>query len=181
VGLAIDINLTKDGMNQSPKVDVSQNNELVSRASTPPKGLGLVAKKGHRRGDKLLEFSGELVTRKNVKNPNAALQVEGDLFLESRGTIDENLNHSCAPNCCVDFRDLTLVALRDIPAGEELTFDYNTSEYDLIEQGCDFLCCCGSENCIGHVKGFRYLDMKHRSRIKPLLSMFLRRKMLEKP
>ena len=128
-------------------------------------------------GETILRFSGQLVTGEEVRNPNAALQVDQDLFLESEGANDENLNHSCHPNCYVDFGDLTLRALEDIRPGEELTFDYNTSEYNLIDQGCTFLCHCGAENCIGHIKGFRYAPLKHRKRISRRLSPFLRRKM----
>lgn len=49
-----------------------------------------------------------------MKNPNAALQLDEDISLESDGTVDESLNHSRKPNGYVDFSQLTLVALKDI-------------------------------------------------------------------
>ena len=148
----------------------------VRVVKTKGKGFGIVASKRIRRGEKILEFPGELVFQEEVRNPNAALQLDGNLFLESHGSIDENLNHSCDPNCYVDFRQLILVALKEIQKGEELTFDYNTSEYDLIDQGCSFTCLCGSLNCVGEVKGFRYLPVDHKKKIEPFLSPFLKRK-----
>lgn len=62
------------------------------------------------------------------------------------------LNHSCSPNCRVDGR--LLVALRDLAAGEELTFDYNATEWSLATP---FPCACGA--CDGaDVRGFAHLD-----------------------
>jgi hypothetical protein len=62
------------------------------------------------------------------------------------------LNHSCAPTCRVEGR--RLVALRDLAAGEELTFDYNATEWSMAEP---FACACGA--CGGSVvRGFAHLD-----------------------
>lgn len=156
---------------------VIKQHGAVRVVDTNGKGRGLITVEEIRKGESILKINGALVLRREVKNPNAALQVDEDLFLESDGTIDENLNHSCDPNCYVDFRSLCLVALKDIAAGEELTFDYNASEYDLVDQGCAFLCCCGAANCVGHLRGFKYLSSEQRKRIEPLLSPFLQKKM----
>jgi len=150
--------------------------ESITIIETGSKGCGIVATKHIRKGETIFRFSGELVPRRKLKNPNTALQLDEDLFLESYGTIDENLNHSCNPNCHVDFRQLTLVALKDIQRGEELTFDYNTSEYDLMDQGCFFTCLCGSQDCIGDVRGFKYLPADHKKKTEPFLLPFLKRK-----
>jgi hypothetical protein len=67
------------------------------------------------------------------------------------------LNHSCAPTCRVD--GTRLVALRELAAGEELTFDYNATEWDLAEP---FRCSCGA--CGGSiVRGFAHLDDRARA------------------
>ncbi|MFM7426390.1 MAG: SET domain-containing protein [Elainella sp.] len=53
------------------------------------------------------------------------------------------MNHSCNPSCLgfgIDFE----VALRDIPAGEELTSDYAT--FNLLPHE-SFVCGCGSAHC----------------------------------
>ena len=44
-------------------------------------------------------------------------------------------------------------AHRPIGAHDELTFDYETTEYEL-QTG--FECQCGDEQCRGHLKGFRH-------------------------
>ena len=150
--------------------------DSVTITKTANKGRGIVAKRRIRKGEIVFKFVGELVSTKEVKKPNAALQLDEDVFLESDGTIDERLNHSCNPNCYINFKQLTLVAMKDIQRGRELTFDYNTSEYDLAEQGCSFKCLCGSRNCINNVRGFRFLQAAHKKRIEPFLSPFLKRK-----
>ncbi len=67
------------------------------------------------------------------------------------------LNHSCAPTCRVEGR--RLVALRDLAAGEELTFDYNATEWSMAEP---FHCVCGV--CGGSiVRGFAHLDAAARA------------------
>lgn len=67
------------------------------------------------------------------------------------------LNHSCAPTCRVVGR--TLVALRELQAGEELTFDYNATEWSMAEP---FSCTCGV--CGGAVvRGFAHLDAASRA------------------
>jgi hypothetical protein len=47
------------------------------------------------------------------------------LELPDRECVLNQINHSCQPNCeLAGNHSLTLVAMRDIRAGEELTFDY---------------------------------------------------------
>lgn len=65
------------------------------------------------------------------------------------------LNHSCDANLGARKRlnAYDFVARRDIELGEELTFDYETTEYEL---GVPFPCRCGSPLCRTDIKGFRY-------------------------
>ncbi len=63
------------------------------------------------------------------------------------------LNHSCNPNMGIRGR-VTFVALRDIQAGEELTFDYSTTEDDIH---WEFKCGCGSKNCRKRLKSIQFL------------------------
>jgi len=63
------------------------------------------------------------------------------------------MNHSCDPNTWfVD--DSTMVARRDIKKGEEITYDYATSETaeDVVVPSCN----CGSAICRKIVKGADY-------------------------
>lgn len=59
------------------------------------------------------------------------------------------INHSCEPNCEAwqEKKRIGIYALRDIKAGEELTFDYG---FD-IECYEDHPCLCGRESCVGYI------------------------------
>jgi hypothetical protein len=78
------------------------------------------------------------------------LQVDDDAFLLStaEGPADW-INHSCDPNAGLRGQ-ISLVAMRDIRRGEEICFDYATSDgsdYD------EFDCHCGSVLCRGRISG----------------------------
>ncbi len=78
------------------------------------------------------------------------LQVEDGAYLltEQEGPADW-VNHCCEPNAGMR-GTLTLVAMRDIQAGEEICFDYamtDGSDYD------EFDCGCGAVFCRGRVTG----------------------------
>jgi hypothetical protein len=83
------------------------------------------------------------------------------------------LNHNCSPNGYMCFEDLTYRALRDISEGEELTFHYCTTEFEMINP---FDCLCGSPECLGWVGGYKHLDEAQVERLSSLVSPILMRK-----
>jgi hypothetical protein len=66
-----------------------------------------------------------------------------------------SLNHGCDPNVVIDVGRRVIVAKRPISAGEELRFDYNTTEWELAES---FVCRCGAPMCVGVAMGFAHLS-----------------------
>jgi hypothetical protein len=66
------------------------------------------------------------------------------------------LNHSCDPNILMDFSQMELRAVRDIGPGEELTFFYPSTEWDMCTP---FQCLCGSSQCLKKITGARYLPL----------------------
>jgi hypothetical protein len=80
-------------------------------------------------------------------------------------------NHSCDPSTCVNFEDLTVRALRDLEPGEEVTFNYNTTEYEMANP---FNCHCNSKNCFGYVSGFKYLSSNRQLELISQLAPYLR-------
>jgi len=139
-------------------------------------GKGLFAKELIKKGSIVFHFDGKIGDDAHT-NPES-LQIDEDKFLESTAEFDNFLNHSCEANCHIDWENLNLVALKDIQIGEEITFDYNTAEYDLINmvENCSFKCSCGSKNCIGEIKGFRYLSPEQKKKIQKFISPFLKKK-----
>jgi uncharacterized protein len=70
------------------------------------------------------------------------------------------INHSCEPNCeseNVDGR-VYVVAVRNIAAGEELTYEYNLHDSDDQDQNCY----CGAKKCRGTM--FSEDEVKRRAR-----------------
>ena len=64
------------------------------------------------------------------------------------------MNHACEPTTRIDVEDRVVRALRDIAPGEELTFDYTTTEWELA---APFECLCESASCYGKIQGFNHL------------------------
>lgn len=71
------------------------------------------------------------------------------------------INHSCDPNSESAFHPLdgqgmptvyAQVALKDIPAGSEVTCDY--TRFDWGADGFGFDCLCGAPHCLGRIDGF---------------------------
>ena len=80
------------------------------------------------------------------------------------GDVDDFVNHSCRPNCWLDVDGLWFVALSGIQPGEELTFNYLSSEWDMVEP---FTCLCdGQERTI---RGFRHLSPEEQRELEPLV------------
>ena len=72
-----------------------------------------------------------------------AMQVGDDLWLHSAGDLlDDCGNHSCEPNLGIRGQ-IVYVALRDIAAGEELTYDWAMEENAPTRTRCR----CGARRC----------------------------------
>ena len=72
------------------------------------------------------------------------------------------LNHSCQPNGYINTAELTFVALRKIRKGEECTFNYLTTEF---EMAVPFTCRCGAVECFGLIQGSAHLSPKQREEL----------------
>jgi hypothetical protein len=73
-------------------------------------------------------------------------QLDHDLFLPPRGCFDDLFNHSCAPSggWMITGPGARFVAIRDLAAGEELTYDYSCH---LLGRDELMACACGSATC----------------------------------
>jgi hypothetical protein len=64
------------------------------------------------------------------------------------------MNHSCRPTSIVLAHALCVRAATDLKAGDEITFFYPSTEWDMVRP---FECLCGAHNCIGFVAGAQHL------------------------
>jgi SET domain-containing protein len=84
------------------------------------------------------------------------------------------INHSCEPNTGVrnnQFGGYDFIALRDIEAGQEVTFDYETTEYESIAVSH---CLCGSLDCRGKTLGFKFREQILRDRYGEYIADYLK-------
>lgn len=118
-------------------------------------GRGLFATEAINSGETVLIFEGKAVRSVDLPKDTDL----GDLFptgVDSYLIVHEPellINHSCNPNTGF-VNDTTLVAIRDIKPGEQLTFDYSTVGTD----GWEMDCLCGEPGCRGRIVDFRYLS-----------------------
>jgi hypothetical protein len=132
------------------------------------KGLFAIAEAQHN--EVLISYDGPVIDHAT----RYSIQIDDHKHIE--GTEESNvfLNHSCAPNAYVDWNGPCLRALRDLKAGEEITCNYLTTDYELHDK---FLCTCGSASCYGEIKGFKYLTRHQQLELEPFLPPFMKRKL----
>jgi SET domain-containing protein len=124
--------------------------------TSPIHGRGLFAARDYLRGEKVLQYIGERISKaESLRRCGAGNQF---IFAVSEaedidGAVVSNLarfaNHSCQPNCSAECEDgeIWLVALQPISAGEELTFDYGFDLVDYREHPCH----CRAPGCVGFI------------------------------
>ena len=118
---------------------------------TENKFRSLITKQDYKKGELICEIP----TEKVVDRANRyTVQIGRDRHTEV-GKLSA-LNHSCDPNVILDTENLRMIARRDIEQGEELSFFYPSTEW---EMDAPFICLCGSSNCIHVVAGARFLPL----------------------
>lgn len=111
----------------------------------------LTTKQAYKKGDVICEMPSENITDK----PNRfTVQISKDKHTHV-GKLAA-LNHSCDPNVILETDKMVMIARRDIEKGEELSFFYPSTEW---EMAAPFICLCGSANCIHVVAGARFLPL----------------------
>lgn len=118
---------------------------------TENKFRSLITKQAYKKG----EIICEIPTEKVIDTANRyTVQIGRDRHTEV-GKLSA-LNHSCDSNVILDTENLKMVARRDIDVGEELSFFYPSTEW---EMDAPFICLCGASNCIHVVAGARFLPL----------------------
>jgi hypothetical protein len=155
-----------------PKISVhtTRSNPIISpwirSAQSTIHGSGVYARVAIPDGTRIIEYIGERITKAEAKrreDQRLERQRQGgddcvyifdlnrryDLDGRTSRNIARLINHSCAPNCRSETTrgHVWIKAIRDIPAGAELTFDYGYA-YD---QWRHHPCRCGAKNCAGFI------------------------------
>jgi uncharacterized protein len=153
---------SEPGSRHSPAGEALETELLVFKAS-PIHGLGGFARTAIGKGARVVEYVGQRISkseslRRCEGNNEFSFSLNDEQDLD--GNVDWNLarylNHSCAPNCEAELQDdrIWIVATRDIPAGEEVTFNYG---YDLVDYR-DYPCRCGSPDCVEYIVAEEFFE-----------------------
>jgi len=84
-------------------------------------------------------------------------------------------NHSCDPNVFFDTQSMQLIALKDIQPGDEFTFFYPSTEWDMAQP---FECMCGAECCLKNISGAIAMPVEILNRYK--LTTFIKQQLAAK-
>jgi len=132
------------------------SSKLEVRNSPEKGGKAVFALVRIKKNELLAVWGGQIVTLDKVlalpdDQKGHTIQVYEGLYLAPMDMEEpaDFINHSCSPNAGI-CGQITLVAMREIEADEEITFDYamaDSSPYD------EFNCACGSTHCRGKVSG----------------------------
>ena len=122
-----------------------------------------------RKGTLIMEYVGEYLTYEQADDlyddfENTYLfGLDGGKRIIDGFGVAAFVNHSCKPNCETDQigGKMWIIALRDIEAGEELTYDYN-----LFDGEDDAPCLCGAERCRGSLYSTSHLRKIAKKRAK---------------
>ena len=159
-------------------MDIHKISEKIEvRKSTIIPISGFFAKNNIKRGEILIDIE--------ENNANNSEPVDNNLdkihhyLLTNVGAF---FKHSCNQNIIVEVDKLSkkrfkFKSLENVKQGEELFCNYNTIAWDL---GKGFECHCGSKNCIGEVRGMKYLTESEQKKLFPLSIPFVKEKFASK-
>lgn len=126
---------------------------------------GVFASKNIKKGEEVLSFRGNKIVK---KRDHHTLQIG----LRKHFIVlppEKYVNHSCCPTCGIK-NNKTLIAIKQIKKGEEITFDYAMTESKLSGMKC----LCGNKKCRGKIFGFLQLNEKEKNKYKKYCSDYLK-------
>jgi hypothetical protein len=144
-------------------------------AKTPHTGNGLFTRRAFEHHESVFILRGELRffagrTREEVHRYENWVGLGRDRWIDPAPPFIY-LNHSCEPNLGIA-GEKEFVALRDIKADEELTFDYAITEDELP---WTLNCLCGTQSCRGTITAIQLLPTHVLNRYKPYVNPYFLR------
>jgi hypothetical protein len=146
---------------------------LIEVRESAIQGRGVYATRRIRKDTWVVQYTGEVITHAEAdrrSDDEAMDRHHTFLFIldehtcidaTAHGSDARYINHSCEPNCEAvqeeDDHEIWIVALRDIAAGEELTYDYGY----VVEMESEaearrlYPCHCGTPSCRGTILKLR--------------------------
>ena len=132
----------------------------IKKSKIDNKGRGLYASKDIKKGTKIINYLGKVITNKQADESdkydnnkriylfslNKKFSLDGDYSFNIAGLV----NHSCEANSIYEGKGLKIwiSAAKNIKKGEEITCDYG---FGFDKNYKQFPCKCGSKNCCGFI------------------------------
>lgn len=156
------------------------NPKLEVRQFPEKGGAGIFAREDIQKGELLTMWGGQILTEEAYRQLSEERQTHGiqvwdflyQVQLHPGQDPADFFNHSCNPNAGLN-SPISLIALRDIPAGEEICFDYamsDSSDYD------EFICQCGTPQCRGKITGHDWQIPELQERYNGYFSPYLQKR-----
>jgi hypothetical protein len=120
----------------------------VKRSST---GLGLYAATQFKKGDLIIQYTGETITTDegNRRGGRYLFELNDDWMIDGKGRENtaRYINHSCKPNAYPELSEdetqVHIYAKRTILPGEEITYNYGKTYFTMVlkPMGCRCVKC----------------------------------------
>jgi hypothetical protein len=163
--LAVSKIQVSEPLSSAPAEPLAATGRRIQTRRSGVHGKGMFAVQDLAEGETLIEYVGEVVTWKEAlrrhphdpKDPNHTFYFHVDekhvIDAKYGGNSSRWINHSCDPNCEADEEGgrVFIKALRNIPAGQELFYDYGLiidAKYTK-KLKAEYPCWCGAPNCRG--------------------------------
>jgi hypothetical protein len=128
-------------------------------------GKGVYSVKPIKKGDVIGVFGGIVLPEQEIDSltravPADKLNIDHAMYIYPGFIMLHDYENGCDPLCFVNHacdpsahieNGIILLASRDIPAGEEISWDYRKTD-NIGEWTYEFKCQCGSRNCNGVVQ-----------------------------
>lgn len=149
-------------------------------------GWGLFAVAPIKAAEIPTKITGIIMTKAEIVNSppifvefleKYSIEIDDDLILYPISTLHDVfcMNHSCDPNAG-NSDPYTLITMRDIKTGEQVTYDYATTDTnDIFERG-EMKCFCGSTNCRKVITGDDWIKPELQEKYKGYFQPHIQRK-----
>lgn len=155
-------------------------NSKVEPQESKINGTGEFAIGDIKKGELIAIFGGHIITVQEIKSlpdsiADLALGIDDGLLIGPK-SLDETddgdwFNHSCNPNAGI-LGQIKLVAIKDIMAGEEITFDYVMTIPKDDQYAC-FECNCKEEVCRKRITNQDWQNPELQQKYKGYFSQFV--------
>ena len=130
---------------------VSDHNFAVVRQNIVNNQKAFFAQRSYKPEDVIADFSaGRILSEPTY----LTVQVATDKHIMLQPEHLQYINHSCDPNVFFDTHTMEIIALKNIAEGDEMTFFYPSTEWDMAQP---FKCLCGTKKCLGEIKGASHI------------------------